>query len=77
MRPYDIIKKKRDGYALSEEEIRAFIAGYARGEIPDYQMSAWLMAVCFNGMTDEELSVLTEVFLLLSILILCRFTDVL
>ena len=45
MRMYDIIQKKRDGFALGEEEIRFFIDGYTRGEIPDYQAAALLMAV--------------------------------
>ena len=60
MRMYDMIYDKRQGRAHSEEDIRAMISGYVAGEIPDYQMSAWLMAVCFNGMTDAELSVLTD-----------------
>ena len=60
MRMYDMIYDKRQGKAHSEEDIRAMISGYVAGEIPDYQMSAWLMAVCFNGMTDAELSVLTD-----------------
>ena len=59
MRPYDIIKKKRDGYALSEEEIRAFIGGYARGEIPDYQAAALCMAIWFRGMDAAETAALT------------------
>ena len=59
MRPYDVIKKKRDGYALSEEEIRAFIAGYARGEIPDYQAAALCMAIWFRGMDAAETAALT------------------
>lgn len=59
MRPYDIIKKKRDGYALSEEEIRAFMGGYARGEIPDYQAAALCMAIWFRGMDAAETAALT------------------
>ncbi|MCD8021589.1 MAG: pyrimidine-nucleoside phosphorylase [Lachnospiraceae bacterium] len=60
MRMYDIIMKKRDGGLLSEEEIRWLIAGYTNGDIPDYQMSAFLMAVYFQGMTDEETAILTD-----------------
>ena len=60
MRAYDIIKKKRDGSALSEEEIRFFVNGYTKGEIPDYQASALTMAIYFKGMTSEETAVLTD-----------------
>lgn len=60
MRMYDIILKKRDGGTLLEEEIRALVEGYTAGEIPDYQMAAFLMAVYFQGMTDEETAVLTD-----------------
>ncbi|MCD7884471.1 MAG: pyrimidine-nucleoside phosphorylase [Lachnospiraceae bacterium] len=60
MRMYDIITKKRGGAALSEEEIRWMITGYTKGYIPDYQMSSFLMAVYFQGMTDEETAILTD-----------------
>ncbi len=60
MRMYDIIVKKREGGTLSEEEIRWTVNGFAKGEIPDYQMSAFLMAVYFQGMTDEETAILTN-----------------
>ena len=60
MRAYDIIKKKRDGRELSEEEIRFMIGGLTSGEIPDYQISAWLMAVYFRGMSENETLHLTE-----------------
>ena len=60
MRIYDIIAKKRDGLALSEEEIRFFIDGYTRGEIPDYQAAALLMAVYLKGMTLKETADLTR-----------------
>lgn len=60
MRAYDILEKKRNGGALSEEEIRFFVNGYTEGRIPDYQASALLMAICLNGMTDEETVCLTR-----------------
>ncbi|MBO4432851.1 MAG: thymidine phosphorylase [Clostridia bacterium] len=60
MTVYDIIRKKRDGFALSGEEISAFIEGFTRGEIPDYQASALLMAIYFNGMTDKETAAFTK-----------------
>ena len=59
MRMYDLIVKKRGGIPLSAKEITWMIDGYTRGEIPDYQMSAFTMAVCFVGMTNEELAALT------------------
>lgn len=59
MRMYDIIMKKRDGGELSQEEIRYFTEGYTRGEIPDYQMSALMMAVYFQGMNEKETLALT------------------
>ncbi|MDQ7030543.1 MAG: thymidine phosphorylase [Ardenticatenia bacterium] len=60
MRAVDIIAKKRDGGQLSEEEIRHFVEGYVRGDIPDYQAAAWCMAIFFQGMTSEETAALTE-----------------
>lgn len=54
MRMIDLIEKKRDGYKLSQEEINFIIEGYTKGEIPDYQVSAFLMAVYCKGMDDEE-----------------------
>ena len=59
MRMYDVIEKKREGFALTEEEIHFFIDGYTKGHIPDYQVSALLMAIYFQGMTDEESAALT------------------
>jgi pyrimidine-nucleoside phosphorylase len=59
MRAVDIIIKKRDHEVLSREEISQFVEGFTRGEIPDYQVSAWAMAVLLNGMTDQETTDLT------------------
>src|ERR1700719_3970980 len=63
MRTVDLIHRKRDGEELSPEEIATLVDGYNRNEIPDYQMSAFLMAVFFSGMTDREVSALTEVII--------------
>ena len=60
MRTVDLIHRKRDGEELFPEEISYLIDAYTRGEIPDYQMSAFLMAVFFAGMTDREVTTLTE-----------------
>lgn len=60
MRMYDIISKKRNGETLNEEEIRFMVSGYVKGEIPDYQMSAMLMAIYFKGMDDQETAILTN-----------------
>lgn len=59
MRTVDIIAKKRDGQALTEDEINWFIRAYTDEDIPDYQVAAWLMAVYFNGMTPQETTALT------------------
>ena len=63
MRAVDLIRKKRDSGELSREEIGFLVSGYTRGEIPDYQMAAWLMAVWIRGMSGSELADLTEVML--------------
>ncbi len=55
----DLIAKKRDGHELTTEEIQFIIDGYTKGEIPDYQISAWLMAIFFQGMTEKERTDLT------------------
>src|SRR5580692_5906827 len=60
MRTVDLILRKRGGAELSVDEMRDLLHGYTSGEIPDYQMSAFLMATFFSGMTDRELSALTE-----------------
>jgi len=59
MNTYDLIMKKRDGQKLLDKEIRYLVEGYTKGEIPDYQMAAFLMAVYFKGMNHEETTLLT------------------
>jgi pyrimidine-nucleoside phosphorylase len=61
--PQSVIKKKRDGQHLSEEEVRAFIAGASDGTIPDYQIAAMLMAVYFRGLDGGELAVWADAML--------------
>lgn len=61
MNTYDIIMKKRDGYVLNKEEIAYIVNGFTNGDIPDYQMAAFLMAVYFKGMNHEETTELTMV----------------
>ena len=56
----DIITKKRDGHELSDKEIEFFVNGYVDGKIPDYQVSALLMAILFKGMSDREIVTLTD-----------------
>ena len=63
MRTVDLIQRKRGGEELAPEEIEFLVNGYTNGEIPDYQMSAFLMAVFFSGMSDREVSRLTECML--------------
>jgi pyrimidine-nucleoside phosphorylase len=58
--PLEVIGRKRDGGEHSPEEIEFLVSGYVRGEIPDYQMAAWLMAVCIRGMTRAETLALTQ-----------------
>ena len=57
--PAELIRKKRAGAAHTREELKFLIQSYATGDIPDYQMSAWMMAVCFRGMTEVETAWLT------------------
>jgi len=61
MRMYDLIAKKRDGGEMTREELEFLIGGYVDGSIPDYQMSAWMMAVYLRGMTEPEVAILTDV----------------
>ena len=63
LRFVDVIAKKRDGQELSAVEIEYFIQQYTSGEIPDYQVSAWLMAVLIRGISGPELSALTGAML--------------
>ena len=63
MRTVDLIQRKRDGEELAPEEIEFLVEGYTNGDIPDYQMSSFLMAVFFSGMSDREVSRLTECML--------------
>lgn len=60
MRAYDIIARKRDGFSHSKEELAFLIDGYVQGKIGDEQMAAWLMAVYFQGMNNEETALLTH-----------------
>ncbi|MGZ9586849.1 pyrimidine-nucleoside phosphorylase [Paenibacillus marinisediminis] len=59
MRAVDIIHKKREGQTLTNEEISFMIQGYSNGTVPDYQVSAWAMAICFQGMNAQETAQLT------------------
>ncbi len=59
MRAYDIIEKKKKNKELTKQEIEFIVDGYTKGEIPDYQISALMMAIYFNGMNTEEISALT------------------
>ena len=63
MRVVDLIRRKRDSGELTRAEIEELIAAYTSGDIPDYQMSAWLMAVVLRGMTRPEIAALTEAML--------------
>ena len=62
-RAIDVIRKKRDGGELSRFEIESLVAAYTQGSIPDYQVSAWLMAVVLRGMTRGETAILTDAML--------------
>lgn len=63
MKTYDIIVKKRNGKSLTEDEIRYLVNGYVKGEIPDYQMSAFLMTLYFQNMNEDEIFYLTDAML--------------
>src|SRR6202165_1607151 len=61
MRVVDLIEKKREGGTHSRDELEALVGGYVRDEVPDYQVAAWLMAVCWQGMQPAEVATLTQV----------------
>src|SRR6476619_4975169 len=63
MRPYELIKAKRDGRTLDPDDIREFIAAFTRGGVPEYQMSAMCMAVFFRGLNAVELGAWTRAML--------------
>ena len=58
--PTNVIAKKRDGLALTRDEIAEFVSGYTTGSVPDYQMSALAMAIYLQGMSGQETAALTE-----------------
>src|ERR1700682_4936400 len=60
MQAIEVISRKRDGGEHSPEEIEFLLSGYLRGDVPDYQVAAWLMAVCIRGMTRAETLALTQ-----------------
>jgi pyrimidine-nucleoside phosphorylase len=60
--PAELIERKRDGGELTGEELAEFVLAYARGDVPDYQMAAFLMAVYFRGLTTSETVALTDAF---------------
>ena len=62
-RAIDVIRKKRDGTELSPDEIEGLVRAYTDGDVPDYQVSAWLMAVVLRGMTRPETAALTDAML--------------
>lgn len=62
MRAVDIIEKKKQGKVNTDEELKFLIDGYLSGKVEDYQMSAWLMAVCFNGLNFDETLCMTKLF---------------
>lgn len=61
MRIVDLIEKKREGGTHTPEELDAIVGGYVRGDVPDYQIAAWLMAVCWRGMQPDEVAALTRI----------------
>ena len=63
MRTVDLIRKKRDGGELTRDEIKFLVDGCTSGAVPDYQLSAWLMATLIRGMTKPEIAALTEAML--------------
>ena len=59
----DIIKKKENNYELTKEELETIFMDYLKDEVKDYQMSAFLMAICINDMSDSEIFALTDIFI--------------
>ena len=60
MRPVDLIRKKRDGGEHTPKELSSLVEAFTRGNVPDYQMSAWMMAVLWRGLSDAETAALTD-----------------
>src|SRR5258708_9819713 len=60
MQPLEVISRKRDGGEHPPEEIEFLLSGYLKGDVPDYQMAAWLRAVCIRGMTRAETLAITQ-----------------
>ena len=60
MRPAELIERKRNGEELPDDELAQLVLAYARGEVPDYQMAAWCMAVYFRGLSGPETFALTD-----------------
>jgi pyrimidine-nucleoside phosphorylase len=60
VRAAELIERKRNGHELSDEEIAELVLGYTRGDVPDYQMAAWCMAIYFKGLTGRETHALTD-----------------
>ncbi len=63
MRAVDLILKKKNGGVMSKPEIEWLVDGFVKGKVPDYQMAAWMMAVCFQGMNPQETGALTDVMM--------------
>ena len=63
MRAVDLILKKKNGGVMSKPEIEWLVDGFVKGKVPDYQMAAWMMAVCFQGMSPQETGALTDVMM--------------
>ncbi len=61
LRPVDVIREKRNGAEHDPQQLEAFMRGYLAGRVPDYQVAAWLMAVCWHGMSDRETAELTRI----------------
>ena len=71
----DIIDKKRLGLELGTDELKTIFNGYLKGDVPDYQMSSLLMAICINGMSEREIFDLTKIFIVVKFLIFQVFQE--